>query len=77
MQRWDQASGDTLFTSIYPQNQSLPTLLFYNLTYTSDFMGGCPPTTSFGEGVNLQLQVNKNSWAGQECFNLQNPLKVL
>ena len=26
--------------SIYSQNQSLPTLLFYVLTYTSDFMGG-------------------------------------
>ena len=26
-----------------PQNQSLPTLLFHALTYTSDFMGGCFP----------------------------------
>ena len=24
-------------------NQSLPTLLFHALTYTSDFMGGCSP----------------------------------
>ena len=56
MQRWDRASGDPLFLSIYPQNQSLPTLLFYALTYTSDFTGGCSPTTSLGEGVNLQLQ---------------------
>ena len=32
-----------LFPSIYPQNQSLPTLLFYALTYTSDFTGGHPP----------------------------------
>ena len=31
------------FSSIYPQNQSLPTLLLCALTYTSDFMGGCPP----------------------------------
>ena len=30
------------FSSIYPQNQSLPTLLLCALTYTSDFMGGCP-----------------------------------
>jgi len=30
------------FSSIYPQNQSLPTLLLWALTYTSDFMGGCP-----------------------------------
>ena len=43
MQRQDWASGDPLFPSIYPQNQSLPTLLLYVLTYTSDFMGGCPP----------------------------------
>ena len=42
-QRRDRASGDPLFPSIYPQNQSLPTLLLYALTYTSDFMGGCPP----------------------------------
>ena len=39
-----------------PPNQSLPTLLFHALTYTSNFTGGCPPTTSLGEGVNLQLQ---------------------
>ena len=39
MQRRDQASGNPLFLSIYPQNQSL----FYALTYTSDFMGGSPP----------------------------------
>ena len=43
-----------------PQNQSL----FYALTYTSDFTGGSPLITiSLGEGVNVQLQVNKNSWA--------------
>ena len=59
MQRWDRASGDPLFPSIYPQNQSLLTLLLYALTYTSDFMGGLSPTTSLGEGVNLQLQLIK------------------
>ena len=53
MQRQDLASGNPLFPSIYPQNQSLPTLLFYALTYTSDFTGGLSPTTSLGEGVNL------------------------
>ena len=31
---------NALFPSIYPQNQSLPTLLFHALTYTSDFTGG-------------------------------------
>ena len=30
---------ETPFLSIYPQNQSLPTLLFYALTYTSEFIG--------------------------------------
>ena len=30
-------------SSIYPHNQSMPTLLLCALTYTSDFMGGCPP----------------------------------
>ena len=49
---------ETPFPSIYPQNQSLPTLLSYALTYTSDFTGGCSPTTSLG-GVNLQLQLIK------------------
>ena len=39
-QRRDRASGNPLFLSIYPQTESLPTLLFYALTYTSDFMGG-------------------------------------
>ena len=38
-QRRDQASGNPLFPSIYPQNQSL----FYALTYTSDLTGGSPP----------------------------------
>ena len=42
-QRRDRASGNSLFPSIYPQNQSLPILPLYALTYTSDFMGGCPP----------------------------------
>ena len=40
MQRQDRASGNPLFPSIYSQNQGLPTLLFYALTYTSDFTGG-------------------------------------
>ena len=44
-QRQDRASGDPLFLSIYPQNQTLLTLLFYALTYTSDFtgVGGADP----------------------------------
>ena len=42
-QRRDQASGEPLFPSIYPQNQSLPTLVLYALTYTSDFTGSYSP----------------------------------
>ena len=61
-QRRDQASGNPLFPGIYPQNQSLSTLLFHALAYTSDFMEGLFPTGSLREGVNMQLQVNKNSW---------------
>ena len=39
--------------------------------------GGLSPITiSLGEGVNVQLQGNKNSWAWQECFNLRT-LEVL
>ena len=57
-QRRDQASGDPLFMSIYPQNQSA-CFTVYALTYTSDFMGGCSPTTSLREGVNLQFQLIK------------------
>ena len=38
-----------LFPSIYPQNQSLPTLLFYALTYTSDFTGGGSPPSPLSE----------------------------
>ena len=48
-QRQDQASGDPLFLSIYPQNQSLPTLLLYSLTYTSDFTGALPPSPVLSE----------------------------
>ena len=40
---------ETPFLSTYPQNQSLPTLLFYALTYTSDFTGGSPPSQFLSE----------------------------
>jgi len=43
--------------AIYPQNQSLPTLLLCALTYTSDFMGGCPPLPLSEKRVSLQLQL--------------------
>ena len=39
-----------------PQNQSLPTLLFYALTFTSDFTGGCAPPPPLSEKeLGLQL----------------------
>ena len=50
-QRRDGASGVPL-EILYPQNQSLSTLLLCALTYTSDFMGGCPPPP-LSEKVNL------------------------
>ena len=53
--RWDRASGNPLFPSTYPQNQSLPTLLCHALTYTSDFMGAIPH--HLYKGVNLELQI--------------------
>ena len=36
-----------------------PTLLLCALTYTSDFMGGCPPLPLSEKRVNLQLQLIK------------------
>ena len=39
--------------------------------------GGLFPTSSLREGVNLKLQVNKNSLAWKECFSLRTPLKVI
>ena len=47
------------FQASTPQTR-VPTLLFYALTYTSDFTGGLSPITiSLGEGVNFQLQLIK------------------
>ena len=58
-QRRDQALGDPwTFSSIYPQNQSLPTLLHYAFTYTSDMGGrGLSPTNFLWKGANLELQL--------------------
>ena len=40
--------------------------------------GGLSPiTVSLGEGINMQLQGNKNSWAWQESFSLRTALKVI
>ena len=43
-------------SSIYPHNQSLPTLLLCAHLHLWLY-GELSPTTSFGEGVNLQLQL--------------------
>ena len=40
-----------------PITRACLTLLLCALTYTSDFLGGLFPTTSFGEGVSLELQL--------------------
>ena len=50
------------FSSIYPQNQSLPTLLPCALTYTSDFKGGLPHHL-FRRRSWLRAPVTNNSWA--------------
>ena len=54
----DQASGNPLFPSIYPQ-----TRVCFMLS---------PITIFLGEGVNVQLQGNKNSWVWQ-VFQLTDP----
>ena len=60
-QRRDWPSGVSLdiLEHLPPKKQSLPTLLLCALT--SDFTGGCPPppSRSFWQRVNLQLQLIK------------------
>ena len=59
-----------LFPSIYSQNQGLPTLLFYALTYTSDFtgVGGSDAHYLSQRRSKLAAPINKNSWAWQGCL---------
>ena len=45
------------FSSIYPHNQSLPTFTTLCSHLHLWLYGGLSPTTSFGEGVNLELQL--------------------
>ena len=56
MQRWDQASGVPLeiLEHLPPKPQSAYFLLCA-LTYTSDFMGGCPPLPLSEKRVNLPV----------------------
>ena len=59
MQRCDQASGNPLFPSIYPK-----TRVCFMLSPTPLTLRGLSPiAVSLGEGVNAQLQSNRNSWA--------------
>ena len=66
-QRQDRASGNPLFPSIYPQNQSL----FYALTYTSDFTGGSPPSPFLSE-KELTCSSNQKFLGVTRVFQLTN-----
>ena len=58
MQRWDQASGVPLeILEHLPTKPQSAYFLLCALTYTSDFMGGCPPIPLSEKRVNLQLQL--------------------
>ena len=63
--------------SIYPQNQSSYFTVSCSHLHLRLYGGLSPITISLREGVNMQLQVNKNSWTWQECFSLRTPLKVI
>ena len=45
------------FSSIYPQNQSLPTFCFVLSPTLLTLRGGCPPLPLSEKRVNLQLQL--------------------
>ena len=58
-QKWDRASGDPLFPSIYPPK---PESAYFTALCSHLHLwlyGGLSPTTSLGEGVNLGLQLIK------------------
>ena len=58
-QKRDQASGNPQFPSIYPK-----TRVCFMLSPTPLTLRGALPHNRFSqEGVNVQLQDNKNSWA--------------
>ena len=60
MQRRDRASGVTLeILEHLPPKPESAYFLLCALTYTSDFMGGCPPPPFSEKRVNLQLQLIK------------------
>jgi len=62
-------------SSIYPQNQSLPTLLLCALTYTSDFTGGCPPPPSLswiGSSGHMWFFRASQPWEAWDVLNCLN-----
>ena len=59
MQRQDRASGDPLFPSSYPQNQSAYFTVLCSHLHFWLYRGLSPITISLGEGVNSQLQLIK------------------
>ena len=60
------------FSSIYSQNQSLPTLLHYAFTNSSDINRGLSPYHLYLEKVNLEL-LDKSS-PGHKSVSIQKPL---
>ena len=58
-QRQDRASGDPLFPSIYPPNQSAYFTVLCSHLHLWLYGGLSPITISLREGVNLQLQLIK------------------
>ena len=64
------------FSSIYPQNQSLPTLLHYAFTNSSDVNRGLSPNHLFLEKVNLELLDNKSP-GHNTSVSIQKPLCTL
>ena len=61
------------FSSIYPQNQSLPTLLHYAFTNSSDINRGLSLHHLFLEKVNLELLDNKSP-GHNKSVSIQKPL---
>ena len=77
-QRRDRASGVPLESLEHlPPKPESAYFLLCAFTYTSDFTGGLSPTTSFGEGVNLELQLIIIPGCDRSVSNLKTPLKVL
>ena len=57
-QRWDQASGVSLeILEHLPPKPESAYFMLCAFTYTSDFMGGCPPLPLSEKRVSLQLQL--------------------